>query len=56
MDQLQKEKLEWLLENKELNSIDELVGYVLYLEDIKKDYEWLKSEVLKTANIIKDLY
>lgn len=50
------EMLKKFLEKKELNDISELINYVDYLEDIKKDYEWLKNQVLKTANIIKDLY
>ena len=56
MDQLQQEKLKWLLEKKQLKDVGELINYVSYLEDIKKDYEWLKSQVLKTANTLKDLY
>ena len=50
------EILEKFLEKKELKDVVELIRYIDYLEDIKKDYEFLKSEVLKATNIIKDLY
>lgn len=56
MDKLQKAKLEWLLEKKELKNVEELINYVLYLEDVKKDYEFLKSEVLRVAKVTGDLY
>ena len=56
VDTEENEKLDKFLEQKELKDVSELINYVGYLEDIKKDYEWLKSQVLKTANIIKDLY
>lgn len=48
--------LQKFLKKKELKDVAELIRYVDYLEDIKKDYEWLKSQVLKTANAIKNLY
>lgn len=56
VDAEENEKLDKFLAKKELKDVSELMNYVDYLEDIKKDYEWLKSQVLKTANIIKDLY
>lgn len=50
------EMLKKFLAKKELKDVAELIYYIDYLEDIKKDYEFLKSEILKVANIIKDLY
>lgn len=50
------EMLKKFLEKKELKDVKELINYVDYLEDVKKDYEFLKSEVLKVSNNIKNLY
>ena len=56
LEYIDTETLENFLEKKELKDVVELIRYIDYLEDIKKDYELLKSEVLKVTNIIKDLY
>ena len=39
-----------------IKDVNELINYVDYLEDIKKDYEFLKSEVLRVAKTTEDLY
>ena len=50
------EKLKKFLEKKELKDVTELINYVGYLEDIRNDYEFLKTEILRMAKVIADLY
>lgn len=56
LEYINTEILENFLDKKELKDVVELIRYIDYLEDIKKDYEFLKSEILKVTNVIKDLY
>lgn len=42
--------------HKDFKTLSELSQYIHYLEDVKKDYESLKSKVLNLADIADKLY
>ena len=52
----ENQRLKDYLFKKSLKDVGELINYIGYLEDVIKDYQYLKSEMLKAANIVKDLY
>lgn len=53
---VEESKLQWIFDIHDCQNGSELFGYIKYLEDIKADYEFLKSEVLKLASVVEKLY
>lgn len=48
--------IEDLLKTYDCNSVAELAGYIDYLEEVKADYEYVKSKLKSFASEIDKLY
>ena len=51
-----RECFEKFMERREFNDITELINYVMYLEDIKSDYEVLKNRIANLNRLAEEMY